>query len=248
MSSFPPRVTPDEVRVWYAPATDLIDPARAERALAWLNPEELRRHARFRVDDDRRMFLLGRVMSKLLVGRALGVAPDAWQWREGAQVRPEIAAPVTPVRFNLAHSAGLVVCALATNREVGVDVENLDRQPVEPALVERCCSATEMADIAAQPAARQHDRFLVYWTLKEAYLKARGLGISVTLADVSFQLETDRARIRFLNSLQGTDDRWAFQLAQPTARHLVAAAASTIDSGRPRFIVEPLDVGALAAW
>ena len=77
-------------------------------------------------------------------------------------------------------------------------------------------------------------RFLVYWTLKEAYLKARGLGIGVPLEDISFDLAVpDTPRITFRNTLAGEDDRWAFTLWQPSATHLVAVAASTADGLRP---------------
>ena len=186
------------------------------------------------------MFLLGRVMARVLVGHAIDMAPTAWEWKEGRHGRPEIGAPDVPVRFNLAHSAGLVVCVLGTGRDVGVDVEDLARRRIEPAVVRRYCSAEEIADIEAQPADTWHDRFLVYWTLKEAYLKARGLGIALPLADISFSLTAGTARISFVNSLAGTDDRWTFFLVRPTERHVVAVAASTADGVAPIFSVKPL--------
>ncbi len=223
-----------EVRVHFASVEVFAEqPALELRALALLGEAERARHDRFRRDVDRQMFLLGRVMARGLVGRALGCDPLAWSWREGERGRPEIGDPRTPIRFNLAHSAGLVVCALAAGREVGVDVEDLERRSAEPGIVERYCAPAEVADIGAS-GDDWNGRFLVYWTLKEAYLKARGLGIAVPLAEIAFRLDDEQgARIGFLGSLAGTDDRWAFALARPTARHLVAVAASTADGRRP---------------
>src|SRR5262249_62136036 len=127
---------PHEVRAWYAATSSMLDrDDRLEHAMSWLAPAERERYARFYADDDRRMFLLGRVMARLLVGRAAGAAPTEWQWREGRHGRPEIGWPSTAVRFNIAHSAGLVVCALAVGREVGIDVEDLTRRAIDPALV-----------------------------------------------------------------------------------------------------------------
>jgi 4'-phosphopantetheinyl transferase len=70
---------------------------------------------------------------------------------------------------------------------------------------------------------RWRARFLTYWTLKEAYLKARGLGISVPLADICFVLDPP-IHVGFVGALAGTDTNWSFHLLDPTPRHLVAVA------------------------
>ena len=81
-------------------------------ARALLDDRETARLARFAREVDGRMFLLGRLMARTLVGGALGCNPTAWTWREGERGRPEVGHPQSDVRFNLAHSAGLVVCAV----------------------------------------------------------------------------------------------------------------------------------------
>lgn len=226
-----------EVRVFVADARAFGgDADRLARSLAWMGADERARFNRFRHHEDQVMFALGRFMARTLVGGALGIEPQAWAWREGPHGRPEIDVPGADVHFNLSHSAGLVVCALARGRAVGVDVENLARRAPEWALVERYCSPAEADDIRSH-GDRWRDRFITYWTLKEAYLKARGLGISVPLADISFVVDSNRARIGFERSLSGTDDRWAFHLWQPGRQHLAAVAASTADGRPPTFTV-----------
>lgn len=228
-----------EVHVWHADAAAFgADRTRVARALEWLSADERSRYDRFRHEDDRLMFALGRVMARTLVGRALSVEPASWRWREGEHGRPEIAAPDTLLTFNLAHSAGLVVCALAYGRVVGVDVEDLTRPAPDPLIVRRYCSPVEAEDIEAH-GPRWRDRFLVYWTLKEAYLKALGLGISVSLADISFLIGPDDIRVTFLRSLGGTDTRWAFDLLHPDPSHLIAVASSAADGVRPTLTVRP---------
>jgi 4'-phosphopantetheinyl transferase len=234
----------------YFSTVDVLDrdQSAVSRALAWLTAAERDRYDRFRADGDRRMFLLGRVMARALVGAALGIAPDAWQWRDSSRGRPEIAAPETPLQFNLSHSAGLVACALASGRAVGVDVEHLRRRPVDRSLVRRYCSPAEAADIEAS-ADVWLERFLHYWTLKEAYLKARGIGVSVPLADIEFRPATHMAAgetigIAFLGTMSGADDRWAFMLTQPTDEHILAVAVERGDGG-VRVGVEPMPVGLL---
>lgn len=225
--------------VWHADTAALFKlPARVSAAEATLEPPELERYRGYRHDADRLMFLAGRVMARALVARALGVAPGGWKWREGQRGRPEIAEPESALRFNLAHSAGLVACALANGRDVGVDVEYLRRRPVDPQVVPRYCAPDEVRDIQAHGPHGWHDRFLLYWTLKEAYLKARGLGISVPLSDISFAVDGSSPRLSFLRSLAGTDNRWTFHVARPTTEHVLAVATPS-DQRPPVITVAP---------
>lgn len=245
MPAVPSGLARDEVRVWLTDAARLAsDQPTLDRFLGLLQPAERTRYNAYHADADRFMFLVGRAMARTLVGQALGVPATSWLWREGSHGRPEaeIDAPGRPIRFNIAHSSGLVACALAEGRDVGVDVEDLERAAFDARLVRRCCSPAEAADVEAQPADRWPSRFLAYWTLKEAYLKARGLGISVHLPDISFSLDDPAPRVAFLRSLAGSDTRWTFLLQQPTAHHLLAVAASTTDGVQPTVIVGTWDV------
>jgi 4'-phosphopantetheinyl transferase len=222
----PASSPPTHVEVWH----DTIDRWRTGeariRAERWLTDAERGRYARFLHDDDRLMFLVGRVMARALVGKALGREPTAWRWREGPHGRPEIDEPGVCCHFNVAHSAGLVVCAIADGHDVGVDVEDLTRRPVSSGFARRYLSPAEVDDVESQPIDTQQARLLTYWTLKEAYLKARGLGVSVALSDIEFTLTPDGPRIGFLDSLAGTPTNWQFHLEQPTPRHLMAVASN----------------------
>jgi len=222
------------VYVWHARVADLLSrgDGTVPRAIDLLRPAEHERYERFRHDADRHMFLVGRLMARAAVADALGVAPRDWAWREGPRGRPEVDRADCPVSFNLAHSAGLVVCALSPLGPVGVDVEHRGRTPIDRALIERCCADDEAADVEAH-GDDWRDRFLKYWTLKESYLKAVGLGVSVHLPDVRFHLDGD-ARPAFRGSLAGADTGWTFDLRPAAPSHYVAVATSTPDGARPR--------------
>ena len=235
-----------EVRVWYATTTDAwSDADRTDRALSWLTTMERLRYERYRHDVDREMFLLGRVMARTLVGQALGVEPRRWSWQENRHGRPELSDKTTGLSFNLAHSAGVVVCAVSRGTDVGTDIEFRGRDAVDQRLVRRFCSPSEVADIESRGRDGWRDRFLQYWTLKEAYLKARGVGIAVHLSDLSFTLEDADVRVSFLNSLAGADPNWAFALSDTCDRHFIAAATPAPHGRRPTFRVEPLPLSAL---
>lgn len=229
------------VTIWHARTDEAFrsDDVR-ERARAWLTPAEHERYGRYRFQPDRDMFLLGRAMARTLVGEALGVGPCEWTWREGPRGRPEVDADVS---FNIAHTAGLVLCAVSRIGHVGVDAEHRLRAPIDPRMFRRYCAPDEAADIERRPDSHRQDQFLKYWTLKEAYLKARGLGITVHLADLSFSLD-DPIR---LNRLNGFEDNleWAFVLDTPDDAHVVAAAAPVAGGVRPSFRFAPFPAARL---
>ncbi len=232
------QASPDDPRVvcvWHATVDRLI--ARGAdgltRALDLLRPAEHERYHRFRHDTDRHMFLLGRVMARAVVADALNVTPETWPWREGPRGRPEIDRADCPVSFNLAHSAGLVVCALSRIGAVGVDVEHRRRTPIDAGLIARCCSHDEALDVEAH-GDNWRDHFLKFWTLKESYLKAVGLGISVHLPDVRFRVAADlTATPAFTGALAGADAGWTFDLRLAEPAHYVAVATQTSDGARP---------------
>ena len=205
------------------------------RLKEWLQPDERDRAERFKDMEARAAFLIGRGMARAMLAEVTGVEPAAWRFVEGAHGRPEIASPDTPFHFNLAHSHGAVVCVVGRDREIGVDIEYLERPAPTHDLAARVCAPDELDDINAAPEAERLERFLVYWTLKEAYLKARGLGISVTMADVGFSLESGQPILTPRGGLADVDRRWTFRLAQPSPTHLVAVAADTRDGVVPNI-------------
>jgi 4'-phosphopantetheinyl transferase len=244
MTADPSSIASGVVRVWHASAVGLwtSDGDRA-RALTWLSPAERTRFDRYRRDLDRDMFLLGRVMARALVGRALGVTPTAWTWTEGPRGRPEVADArgTPPLSFNLAHSGGLVVCAIARGHDVGVDVEDRRRASIGRDLAARACTPDELAVIDAAGEDGWRDCFLRHWTLKEAYLKGRGLGIAQHLTDAAFTFDTDDSpRLVLHRALAGDDARWAFALHEVAPAHYLAVAAAHGAGDRPAFDIHPL--------
>jgi len=210
-----------------------LDAAVWTRLREWLQPEERVRADNYKDMEARAAFLIGRGMARAMLSEATGVLPADWRFVEGAHGRPEIAFPETPYHFNLAHSHGAVACIVARDREIGVDIEFLKRPPASRDLPARVCAPTELEDVNAASEAERQERFLVYWTLKEAYLKARGLGISVSMADVTFSLSAGTPVFTPRGSMADVDTRWTFRLAQPSPTHLVAVAVDTRSDPEP---------------
>lgn len=214
---------PDEIHLWCARPEELIDEAARHAAVGLLSADELRRLRRFRVETPRRRFLAGRAMLRQVLSGYDPRPPATWTFEIARHGRPAIASdnPLN-LQFNLSKSCGLVVCAVARDAVVGVDVENVRRRaPLDVA--DTFFAPSEVAALRALPADRQVDRFFEYWTLKESYIKARGLGLTIPLEQFGFRLESGRPPHIEIDPQQQDDAAaWQFTHLRPTEDHLVA--------------------------
>jgi 4'-phosphopantetheinyl transferase len=151
-----------------------------------LSDDECERAARFRFDRDRRRFVAGRSALRSLVGSYLDVAPDEVAFEYGPQGKPFV--PGATLSFNVSHSGGQAVYAFGSGLEVGVDVELLDHARYGDDVAERFFSPQEVDTLRGLAPAMRPAAFLRCWTRKEAFIKARGEGLSLPLDefDVAF--------------------------------------------------------------
>ena len=147
-----------------------------------LSKEESARHRRFLRERDRDLFLVAHALVRTTLSRYCPVSPGAWEFEMGERGRPEIAGPVDAgLRFNLSHTPGRAVCAVARDRDVGVDVERLSRVTQPLLIADRFFAPAEIAALRASHESQRRQRFFELWTLKESYIKARGLGLAIPL-------------------------------------------------------------------
>src|SRR5262249_38404375 len=152
------------------------------------------RHRRFLFAEHRHQFLISHALLRQVLSLYVDVAPAAWVFSTTAHGKPEIAAPAGPpsLRFNLSHPPGRACLAARLGGEIGVDVENMQRREVGLELAERYFASDEVAHLRRLEGAERKSAFFDYWTLKEAYLKARGLGLSLPLDAFAFSLPEGR--------------------------------------------------------
>ncbi len=156
---------PDTLHVWTL-ALDVADPASRQRWVA-------------------------RAGLRLLLGSYLGIAPREVEIRRGVRGRPELAA-AHDLSFNLSHTAGLALFAFGRGRAIGVDVEALDRRAPSAGLIERALNPREASRVMGARAEERTGTFLAYWTVKEAYAKALGVGLALDLREVGVEGSAER--------------------------------------------------------
>jgi 4'-phosphopantetheinyl transferase len=217
---------PDEVHLWYLLPDDVTDPHLHAAYEAWLAPAERARRDRYYFDRNKIEYLLTRALVRSTLSRYAPVDPAAWAFRANEYGCPAVDHPeLAWLRFNLSNTAGLIACAVARDREVGVDVEDTERSGETVQIADRFFSPREVADLRSQPPERQRARFFDYWTLKEAYIKARGMGLSIPLDQFSFVVEEGNPiRIAFDPRLDDDPAIWQFEQFRLTPTHRTSAA------------------------
>jgi len=168
----------DEVHVWQV---DLVAwDKHADSLLELLNTEERQRAARFKFPAPGNQFVISRALLRRALGCYLRIEPHDIHFRTTANGKPELAES-RDLHFNLSHSEGVTLFALARHRQVGVDVERIRENADAMELAERFFSAKEVQWLRSQPQSEITSFFFSCWTAKEAYIKAQGEGLSLPL-------------------------------------------------------------------
>jgi 4'-phosphopantetheinyl transferase len=226
-----------EAHLWIARPGDIRDPELLLGYDALLTLEERKKVSRFRFERDRHTSLVTRALVRTVLSRYADVPPGDWRFVANEYGRPEISEPAEgrSLRFNLSHTKGLVVCLVGSGREVGVDVEDRTRDGNLLDIADRFFSPFEVRALRALPPEEQMDRFFFYWTLKESYIKARGMGLAISLSAFSFDLDSPGKGIRVLFDPSLGDDpaRWQFSAMSYGRRHAIAAG---VESKRDREV------------
>lgn len=171
----------DEVHVWRAPLVQ--GASRFEKFRRLLSEDEQARAARFYFQKDRAHFIVARGMLRIILGHYLNVAAADLRFGYSFYGMPALAEEFTEkqLRFNMSHSHGLALFAITSGREIGVDLEQMRPEFADEHIAERFFSAREVEDLRSLPSSMQREAFFNCWTRKEAYIKARGEGLSFPL-------------------------------------------------------------------
>lgn len=217
----------DAVHVWYLFTDRVTDPQVLERYANMMSTEERVRRDRFIFPKDRYQFLVTRGLLRTLLSRYARIRPEECVFVMNRYGKPSLhywGSATAGLEFNVSHTNGLVAIAITSGREVGIDVEELARAHSDLD-VRRFFSTAEVRALEALPPTEQRSRFFDYWTLKEAYIKARGMGLSLPLDRFSMHLHRNRRpTIEFAPPIDDDTSTWQFVQFEPSPRYRMALA------------------------
>ena len=216
-----------QVDVWLSSLSDVSSSA-VSACLQHLSKPEQARLERFVVQDAQLQYLVTRALVRTTLSRYTEVSTHAWQFETNAYGRPHISQPqaLRDLRFNLSNTMGLVACAISMDCEIGIDVENIARPVDADEVAPSVFAPAELADFRESGSRDRLNRFFSYWTLKESYIKARGMGLSLPLDGFWFELGGTSPLLYVTDRCSDTPERWRFYQYTPTDEHMMAIAVA----------------------
>jgi 4'-phosphopantetheinyl transferase len=217
-----------EVQVWFRN----LDSAGAEasRVLPYLSPDEKQRAERFHFDQHRNEFILSRGTLRLVLASYLDSSPESLSFEYSKHGKPSLteAYAAQKLSFNLSHTAGMMLLAVVRERRIGVDVERIRSDFNVLEIAERFFSPQEQSRLRNFPKQAQHEAFFRCWTRKEAYIKAKGEGLSIPLRAFEVSLDPDTATLVATRPDETEARKWKM-LNVPMSSHYAAATVVEAD-------------------
>ncbi|WP_046583987.1 4'-phosphopantetheinyl transferase family protein [Streptomyces mangrovisoli] len=220
------------VKLWLCANEDLPPALAGVLAAHWLDGQERQTAGGFLFDRDRRQYVVAHTLVRRALAMEAGlVEPELVIWRS-PRGRPFLQYPAgglprggRQLDFNLSHAGGYNLLGVVRRRRIGVDIERLGRDAQALATITATFAPAEQAWVAAAgPGEGRERRALRLWTLKEAYAKARGLGLGLPFDAFSFTLAERRGVEAFTPPEDDLDGRWSFAELEPVPGVLVALA------------------------
>ncbi|MET0498366.1 MAG: 4'-phosphopantetheinyl transferase superfamily protein [Steroidobacteraceae bacterium] len=235
------HLDPGVIELWCVFYDRITDERLHQSYRGLMNAAERKQEVRFHFENDRRRYLLTRALVRTVLSRYAGVAPGDWTFATNEYGRPEISnveALGAELSFNISHTRSLIVLGVTRGRALGVDVENIATRSAPIDVADRYFASDEVAALAAAGADQQHYRFFEYWTFKESYIKARGMGLSIPLDKFSFSYPSDTSvSLALQPELADDAKRWHLWQFQPSPEYLVAVCAERSGANLPRVVV-----------
>lgn len=211
--------------IWLLSPSLLANPILRRSMLSLLSSEEAARARRFMFERDRDIFLTTRALSRFLLSLYVGCHPRELVFAANKYGKPELCTPPTSprIRFNLSNTHELVCCAVCWENDIGVDVEEVHNPPLH--IAEHCFASPEIAALNKMVPSHRPEAFIAFWTLKEAFLKATGLGLSTPLDSFAFSLKP--TRLLPYGAIGPDAHKWKFARLSPTGTHRLALCLRT---------------------
>jgi 4'-phosphopantetheinyl transferase len=198
-----------EVHLWQA----ALDGRPADIFESFLSPDELTRANRFHFLKDRNHFVVARGLLRNLLAAYLGVNSAELRFSYGAQGKPFLLLESqSQINFNVSHSHGRAAFAFSRGRELGIDLEYVKDDFDADLIANRFFSRAEVLSLRTVPADLRNQAFFNCWTRKEAYIKARGEGLSMPLDQFDVTLRPDEPAALLNNYREEREvSRWSMQ-------------------------------------
>jgi 4'-phosphopantetheinyl transferase len=233
-----------DIHVWLTFLDEVRDEILLQTYRGVLCASELLQEKRFHFAADRKRYLVTRTLVREVLASYLGIDANSCEFSHDEYGRPHLKnarAESSGLVFSISHSDGLIALAVTLQRSLGIDVERLDPRRSSDAVAKHFFAPSEVAALLALPELKRVHRFFEYWTFKESYVKARGMGLSIPLDQFSFRLSGEHS-VGFTTreKLAGDSTQWSFWQLRPSPEYILAICAQRWNAGHSGLIVRKI--------
>ncbi len=216
----------NQIHIWMTNEEKIKDPELLSNYYELLDNEERERYSRFHFERDRHQYLITRsLVRNTLSLYSSETSPSDWRFEKNKYGKPYIKNDNLDIEFNVTHTNGMIVLALASRCNIGVDAEYTKRKIQHSLMAKNLFSPAEEIDFSKLINSKKDNHFFSLWTLKEAYTKAYGMGLSIPFNHLTFKLDANKIDITFNKEWNDNPSFWKFWQFDIGQDHKLAIAA-----------------------
>lgn len=217
-------LTNNTLDIWTIPLN--VPESELLQMFSVLNEEEKKSAMRFRFDKHRRRYIASHAAMRTILAKALSISAANLQFQTQKEGKPYLLD--NPLYFNLSHSEELAMLVLSDQGEVGIDIEYLNFDIDTINIPKRFFHPLECEQLEQMPAEKRPLYFYYCWTGKEAYLKAKGVGIANHLQQFSLDFQNPaNIKVRFTTQELEDFKNWTVYTFRPKNNYLSTVVSST---------------------
>lgn len=244
--SLPAKLLPNHLYLFFCNPEEIQDQQLINEYHLLLASDELKRKNRFQFPRHQHQFLLTRALLRTVLANYLNVSSQALHFNNNEFGKPEIDVGQQHreyLSFNVSHTDGYIILGICLSYIIGVDVENtLKVRKIMDIADHVFADSEKTALVNLGDSQMQRQRFFNLWTLKESYIKACGMGLSIPLDQFAFSFNKNHIDIGFYKGRQDCADYWQFALFKPTGGAHQAAFAVYGYNHKPNLTTKMFEV------
>lgn len=226
------------IELWCATPSQ-IDESLMSEYRKLLSETERAQEMRMYFNRDRCRYLVTRALVRIVLSKYAPVAPEDWVFALSQYGKPSISRPhsfAADISFNITHGGNLIIIAVTRGIDIGVDTESISSRLAPLGVLKSSFSSSEISSILSLSEDEKNQRFYEHWTLKEAYVKARGLGTYIPLEAVDFDLKKEGLiELKVDPIWSDQSSRWYLWQLWPDDEHVVAVCAENLGTDPPKL-------------
>lgn len=235
----------EEIHVWISDPDSITSVDKIFHYKRLLSIDEQEKYYRYKLEEDRRMYLAAHVLKRKVLSLYDDLLPVDWEFVSGEYGKPEINnyQNDSELRINISHTSGLVAMVVSKSVDCGIDVEKIRLIDGILDIAHTHFGRAELEDLVSKTGETRQSRFIEYWTLKEAYLKGTGKGLTDPLNSIEFSIDEHlNIQQRKMSGAKRVIENWDFKLMRPVDNYRVAVAIQNLHGSTLNVVTRLYDL------